>query len=296
MQRPLSEIRFYQTYYFANAIRNILHNQFEYLRGLDDFYGDDRYLAFIAPFQKYSAFHCFIEFVVDEILSDEISEIDLGERQDTVRRFSSIPQALSDLRPSTLPVNEALSYYEIEHTSFEDWLKECNKIFLDATEDDVSDYYSDLRLEGPYDALLERAVHEVFFVLFQNRRLLLLFNDMMARQVEDSDMDELPDEDRRYFTSLGVLKRVAIPSWVKRAVFFRDRGLCVICHRDLSGVLNISNTENFDHIVPLAQGGLNDVSNIQLLCQECNLKKLHHAASTSDFYEAWYPLPNTDEP
>lgn len=292
MKRPMFEARFYETYYFANAVRNVLSNQFEYLRGLNDFYGDDRYLSYIAPFQKYSAFHYFIEFMIDAIFSDEVSEIDLSKRQDTLRRFSAIPAALSDLRPSSLPINEAFLYYDIEHTSFEDWLKENDKSFLDATEDDVSDYYDDLRLEGPYEDLLERAVHEVFFVLFQNRGLLLLFNDMMANQVASTI--EIPEEYHTHFASPKVLKRVAMPSWVKRAAFFRDRGMCALCHRDLSGIMNISNAEHYDHIVPLAHGGLNDVSNVQLLCQDCNLKKLHREAITSDYYEAWYPMTHTD--
>lgn len=295
MQRPLSEIRFYQTYYFANIIRNILHDQFAYLRSLNDFYGDDKYLAHVSPFPRYSALHCFIESVIDEILSDEISEIDLKQRQETIRRFSSIPAALEDVRPASLPVSQALNYYGIEHESFEDWLKEHDKTFLEATDDDISDYYTDLRLTGPYDTLLERAVHEVFFVVFQNRRLLLIFNDMMARQVQRSEVDEVPDEYHGHFASSGVLKRVAIPSWVRRAVFFRDRGFCALCHRDLSGILNISNIEHFDHIVPLAQSGLNDVTNIQLLCQDCNLKKWRHEATTSDYYEAWYSMSGTDK-
>jgi hypothetical protein len=198
------------------------------------------------------------------------------------------------MRPTSLPVNEALNYYEIEHESFEDWLKKRNKSFLEATDDDISDYYADLQLTGPYDTLLKRAVHEVFFVIFQNRRLLLIFNDMMAKQMDGIEPDHVPSEYQRHVASSSVLKRVAIPSWVKRAVFFRDRGLCTLCHRDLSGILNVSNVEHFDHIVPLAQSGLNDVTNIQLLCQDCNLKKRHHEAATSDYYEAWYPMSSTD--
>jgi 5-methylcytosine-specific restriction endonuclease McrA len=46
--------------------------------------------------------------------------------------------------------------------------------------------------------------------------------------------------------------------------------------------------EEFDHIVPLADGGLNDVTNMQLLCRECNRRKRDGEAVTSDFYEAWY--------
>ncbi|MBV4522630.1 HNH endonuclease [Pseudomonas sp. SWRI74] len=66
------------------------------------------------------------------------------------------------------------------------------------------------------------------------------------------------------------MKRVTIPKWVRRAVFYRDRGRCVLCDKDLFGQINLENHKNYDHIVPLAKHGLNDTSNIQLLCKECN--------------------------
>lgn len=67
---------------------------------------------------------------------------------------------------------------------------------------------------------------------------------------------------------------------------------------DLTGILSISgsSSENYDHIVPLARGGLNDVTNIQLLCEDCNRQKLHHKAMTSDYYyEDWYEADLHDD-
>ena len=138
--------------------------------------------------------------------------------------------------------------------------------------------------------MIEQIVREVFFVLFQNRRLLLLFNQMMADQLEGTDKEGLPSEDRKFLASSGVLKRVTLRKWVQKAVYHRDRGRCTMCRRDLTGIVSISgsSSENYDHIVPLARGGLNDVTNIQLLCKDCNLQKLHHKATTSDYYEDWY--------
>jgi hypothetical protein len=297
MQKALFEGRFYQTYYFANVVSDILRDQFSYIRILDDFYGNDKYLEFTKPFPKYSALHRFIEFVIYELIDEEVSEIKLDIRQDQVSHTSKFMTEFLDKvgewHPSILPINETLMNYGIEHQSFMDWLLEHEKDFLQATNDDVSDYYDELLLVGDIEKLVEKAVNEVFFILFQNRELLLLFNKMMARQIEEVDLEGESDLDEEYqgkFASPGKLKRTNIPTWVRRAVYFRDRGLCTLCHRDLSGDLNLSNREQFDHIVPLAQGGLNDVSNIQLLCDDCNRKKSGIEIATSDYYEYWYPM------
>jgi hypothetical protein len=292
MRSPQLELRFYETYYFANAIRNILSDPSVYLRNLDSFYGDDRHLIHSRPFPRFSAFHAFLWFVIDDLICDT-EGVDIGKRQKMVQRFADLPQYLVP-SPSALPVNEALAYYQIPHTSFEDWLREQGRSFQQADEDDISDYYNDLRTEGPMDTLTKRAVHEVFFVLFSNRRVLFWFNNMMAKQISDTEFDDVVPEYVGNFARSGVLRRVRIPSWVKRAVYFRDRGCCVACHRDLSGTLNISSNEHYDHIVPLAGGGLNDVTNIQLLCDECNRKKSGGEPLTSDLYEVWYEVESNE--
>jgi HNH endonuclease len=280
------EFRCYETYYYANVVRNILSDQFAYVRHLNDFYGDGKEVIYSSPYERFSALHSFVSFVVEDLMfADE--ELDLGARQERAVTFDSLG-LLAGPPPWVLPIESALSYYGLTHASFADWLAERNTTFNDATADDVCEYHDDLRLEGPVEKLLDRVVDEVFFVLFGNRRLLLLFNDMMARQIRDTDLGEVPEEYSKNFAQSGVLLRVTPPKWVKRAVFFRDRGRCVACRADLSGTLSTMSEEEYDHIVPLADGGLNDVTNIQLLCRTCNRRKRDGDAVTSDFYEAWY--------
>ena len=48
--------------------------------------------------------------------------------------------------------------------------------------------------------------------------------------------------------------------------------------------------QRFDHIVPLASGGLNDITNIQLLCDPCNATKSAKPIAPSDTYRRWYEL------
>lgn len=61
-----------------------------------------------------------------------------------------------------------------------------------------------------------------------------------------------------------------------------------MCARDLSGIVAIESPDNFDHIVSLARSGINDVTNIQLLCEVCNHRKSDGDESTSSMYERWF--------
>lgn len=65
--------------------------------------------------------------------------------------------------------------------------------------------------------------------------------------------------------------RIRIPPAVRHYVLERDRHQCQSC-----GQTNRETTLEVDHIVPLAGGGSNDISNLQTLCHHCNRRKKHH--------------------
>ncbi|MFW6296409.1 MAG: HNH endonuclease [Halothece sp.] len=62
--------------------------------------------------------------------------------------------------------------------------------------------------------------------------------------------------------------RIPIPPAVRTYVFSRDRYQCQSC-----GQTHLETKLHIDHIIPLAKGGSNDISNLQTLCQRCNQRK-----------------------
>lgn len=56
-----------------------------------------------------------------------------------------------------------------------------------------------------------------------------------------------------------------IPIGTKQVVYARDGGICQCC--------GSSQSLEYDHIMPFSCGGTSSVSNIQLLCLQCNRSK-----------------------
>ena len=140
------------------------------------------------------------------------------------------------------------------------------------------DFYTFASESQAYGDALDALVDEVFHVFFNDIRFLQEFNELCA------DYIELSGFGAELTTQAGTLKRVPIPVWARRAIFHRDKGECRECKRSLTAVLNRLETERYDHIVPLAKFGANDVTNLQLLCEPCNLKKAAGAVPVSPLY------------
>lgn len=276
MRNEPIEVRYYNTYFYANKINNLLTDKFVYLRTLSDLFENDGHLMFVEPFPKYSALHKFIEFCVElEFYEDFQSDYTKG----TIRRGDP-----------KLPINSAFEFYGIEHTTFQEWITPQASPNSEDIIDQLYDYFLELRLEQSYEDLMNQITDEVFYIMFLNRNALELLNDLVAGYISHVTVDELEEDgDRRFFAKDGVLRRGSIPEWVKKAVYHRDRGCCTNCNTDLTGLITISNEDHFDHIVPLAEGGINDITNIQLLCATCNLQKGKKPEGSSTKYERWYP-------
>ena len=132
---------------------------------------------------------------------------------------------------------------------------------------DEDAFYTFVSESDAYHTAMDDLVDEVFHVFFNDVRFLQSFNQLCAEYIEGAGFG------REFMTQTGTLKRVPIPAWARRAIFHRDKGECRECKRSLAMVINRLETERYDHVVPLARFGANDVTNLQLLCEPCNLKK-----------------------
>ncbi|MEX6691015.1 HNH endonuclease signature motif containing protein [Danxiaibacter flavus] len=260
---------YYNTYYYANIVDNVLNNDPELAGFVSDFFEERGFINQLTkPFQKRSAFHVFIEHVLCNFLEDDMHCHD--------QRNYEYCKLNRDLKFKPY-VDSVLEEYGIKNYS----------LMLDVKNyADIERHHEELVESGILEVLYEVIANEIFHIMFNNREVLLRFNLLIAQKIHDNNNDK--GESAKYFNKNGFLKRVGIPAWCKKAVYFRDRGRCCFCLKNLNGILSIHNQKHYDHIIPLAQGGLNDVANIQLLCLSCNLNKGKRHIRTSEMYERWY--------
>lgn len=274
MRTGLVSLEFFETYYYANVVQNVLSNPSAYIRGLNDWHEDREVELFLKPFQKWSLLHDFAHFLVEQLMFEALDDVTL-DAVETDPKFE-------------LWVDSALRHHGLPTIGFRKWLADTDVSIDDVNEDHVRDYHRELGLAGELETLLEKISNEIFFLLFGNRSLLEKLNSYAAGIVGNMSRCDLAPECSSLLARDGVPARAYIPQWARRAVFYRDRGMCASCSKDLTGIVNLSSLKHFDHIISLARGGVNDVTNIQLLCEACNLGKGPTKVSTSRRYEAWY--------
>jgi hypothetical protein len=149
---------------------------------------------------------------------------------------------------------------------------------------DGYEYLEFLQQDELITDLCEAIAKQVFHVLFSNRGTMSAFGHMVDFHVLDTASSFMPEA----FNQSGHLVRSSCPMWAKSAVFHRDKGRCVLCQTDLTRLFSQKAETHYDHIIPLARGGMNCVTNLQLTCSTCNLAKGARSSSTSWEYESWY--------
>ena len=84
--------------------------------------------------------------------------------------------------------------------------------------------------------------------------------------MKEFDVNTLDGLDFKEITEIK--RRSPIPSALRHEVFKRDGYKCKEC-----GKTGEETTLHIDHILPVSQGGTDELNNLQTLCKECNEAK-----------------------
>jgi NADH pyrophosphatase NudC (nudix superfamily) len=125
-------------------------------------------------------------------------------------------------------------------------------------------YWTDDIIEAEDVKSLIPAAHLEENLEAENAQLLVLAKQLQEKRKMESDIlraKAIVSKD----TDLQNDGRQPIPDGVKMFVWQRDNGHCVKC----------GSKENleYDHIIPVSQGGGNTARNLQILCEYCNRSK-----------------------
>jgi hypothetical protein len=153
-----------------------------------------------------------------------------------------------------------------------DYCDECDECFKYRT---IKDF-----IDQVWTNSVTSLVHTVFHLFMGNKKFLRDFNMHISECIK-SDIDFLKNENPKAF-AYGKIPRVSWPKWLERALLFRDKGVCSICRKDVSGTLNLENKFAIDHIVPIGNFGCNDPTNLQILCWDCNGRKSNKSNETNN--------------
>lgn len=249
-------------YFFADLIDTSIHSERDILT---DFYGydDDQFINSAVKFNKFTLLHLYIVGKITQYYNEYIKDNS---------------DLLCDDDDWLFSIESLFEKYNIEIELFSEKYPQPETI--DDLADKLVEWYESN--DDEFNELFNEIAVDVFYLLFANRSLLKDFNLIVAKEVQKI---KIPSQN---LTDKKTIKRANIPKWVKDAVYLRDKGRCVKCTKDLSGIVGSHNKRHYDHIVPLNLYGPNDPTNIQLLCSDCNLKKSGNIIETNDLYSPWW--------
>lgn len=263
MRYKTRQFIYHRTYEMASLIEDCAINSSSFV---EIHWEDPEVLKCISGFSKMSLLHYYIYAMISVEESRELMKNhDIYEDSEEARES----------------VEATFQAYNVKYLPYSDFL-------LASTHNTVDDllFCKWFRSqEEKFQLLWEKMTEEVFHLLFANRAFLLQFNQSLANYLKSGEVS-IPAE---YLDEKGTIKRQPyIPAWVKKAIYYRDQGRCVLCQCDLTGLINTAQQIHYDHIVPLNLWGINDPCNLQLLCEDCNLRKSGTLVKTATRYHPWW--------
>lgn len=243
---------FSESYSYADKVRKAIFEDDFFIEPIDAASDLEKQAA--RP-QKWSILHDYIDYVV----RDDLNFYFRGGGWD----YDDVRPIFSMLDSHRIPYLTLVQY--VEEQFRDDETEETVFVTKELMEEYKYEYLSEY-LEGiALDGLTSLIVVEVFTLLFADREAMKAFNLKLAM-------------------SLGTRtpRCTYWPKWLERALFCREKGLCAICKSDLTSLYHVHGKLAVDHIVPIALNGVNDPTNLQILCERCNGKKSGTEVVTSN--------------
>lgn len=243
---------FSESYAYADKVRKAIFEDLYVIEPIDVASDLDKQIE--KP-QKWSLLHDYIDYVV----RDELSFYFRGGGWD----YDDVQPAFSMLDSHGVKYLTLESY--IEEWYRDDDTGETIPITEELMEQYKYQYASEYLEDVVLDSLPSLIVTEVFTLLFADREAMKAFNLKVAEGLGDRTP-----------------RCTYWPKWLERALFCREKGLCALCKADLTSLHHVTGKLAIDHIVPIALNGVNDPTNLQILCEGCNGKKSGSKVVTSN--------------
>lgn len=258
MDSKLQEYKFNTIYSFVSIVHEAVDNDFDFWN-----FNGDLFVQSALRFNKDSLLHIYVSSTLYCYYLREFKKSGDCVEEADVNRWISL------MRDYGVKLTKRGYKYENDDAA-RNWFTTNEKVFMEF-----------------FDVISEEVVH----ILFNDKQFLVKFNRLVRNVLIDYDglfssFVKWPEGSRN---EDGTIKRCSIPKWVKQAVFYRDKGHCVFCNKDLTGLVNLfDNQKNYDHIIPLKDYGTNDPCNIQLSCEECNKCKGGKDRVPVYKYQSWW--------
>lgn len=223
----------------------------------------------------------FLIFVPIVIISIILIKYYIPKSNWYVRRRLGAERRREEIKKETERINQKIqakieTYFKkvLNRKLFVSIKREGNKdyVVMRSRGRNTPEFYQDLKDSNTPSLILSEMGSDFFHVFKTIKRQYPQVNDaelsnhsynISKKYIED--LQKKVEEQQKELAEKIAGSSRHIPSDIRRTVWSRDKGRCVLC----------GNQENleYDHIIPFSKGGAHSVSNIRILCRACNRRR-----------------------
>jgi len=74
MRQNFITMKFYETYYYANIVHNVLDDPYAYIRSIHEWYEDNEAALLLPAFPRWNRLQDFCAYIIDSLIDEDISQ------------------------------------------------------------------------------------------------------------------------------------------------------------------------------------------------------------------------------